>query len=102
MTHVIDEFTKSILDSSRKAIEMNYREEGITQNEKSLDPNVLIKDTNLSTRFKNILISNKIDTIGKFENLKGSDVLYFKGMGEKLHREHSRFLFVNRIGIHRN
>jgi len=102
MTHVIDEYTKSILESSRKSIELNYQEEGVIQNEKSLDPNVLIKDTNLSTRLKNILISNKVDTIGKFEKLKGSDVIYFKGMGDKLHKEHGRFIFVNRIGYFRD
>ena len=102
MSNVIDEYTKEILSSSRKAIELNYREEGIVQNEKSLDPNVLIKDTNLSTRLKNILISNKVDTIGKFERLKASDVIYFKGMGDKLHKEHGRFIFVNRLGYFRD
>ena len=31
MTHVIDEYTKSILESSRKSIELNYQEEGVIQ-----------------------------------------------------------------------
>ncbi len=86
----------------RSQSEYRFGKNGINQNETSLDRNVMIKDTTLSNRFKNILIKFGVITVGNLEDLRGLDLLNVKGMGEKLHKEHSQFVYVNKLGVHRD
>ena len=59
-----------------------YNKLGVLQNETSLDRNVLIKDTALSTRLKNTLAKYNVITIGDIEDVTGCDMMRMKGLGE--------------------
>lgn len=101
MNDLMVDFDKSIGNVVRSNTEYYYGKMGVKQNETSLSRDVLIKDTTLSTRLKNILTKYNVITIGNLEDLNGIQMLYFKGMGDKLHKEHGQFMYINRLGIHR-
>lgn len=46
-----------------------------------------IKDTNIDTRLKKILINAGIDTVKKLTETKWSDVLRLRGVGQKYYEQ---------------
>lgn len=79
-----------------------YKKLGLLQNETSLDQNILIKDTALSTRLKNTLAKYNVVTIGDLENMNGWDMLNANGLGAKSQRELGMFEYVNKLRHHRD
>jgi DNA-directed RNA polymerase alpha subunit len=75
---------------------------GLKQNENSISRDVLIKDTALSNRVKNILTKYNVATIGDLEDMSGWDMLNAYGLGAKSQRELSMFEYVNKLKHHRD